>query len=109
MKRITTTLLFLTALSATPAMAETVTERNLHSWGYVQQVGNPPAAEAPVMERHEPHAYYHHEASHHEGKHHEGKHHGEGKHHHGKHHGEGKKAHHHHHHHHGAGKEKTTE
>ncbi len=89
MKRITTTLLFLTALS-TPAMAESPVERSYHSWDYVQQVANPPTqAEAPVTEQHhESRPMYHHEPSHHEGKHHH-KHHA-GKAHHGKHH-------HHHH------------
>ena len=93
MKRITATVILLTAISA-PALAETPTQRELHSWDYVQQVAtsSQAPAEAPAVEqRHEQHQYYHHEAGH-EGKKHHGKHH-EGKKHHG-----GKKHHHHHHH-----------
>lgn len=89
MKRITATLFVFTALTAlsTAAMAETPTQRNLHSWDYVQQVAYPPAAaEAPASEHHEARPYYHHEEK-------------GGKHHH-KHHHDGKKAGHAHHHHH---------
>lgn len=93
MKRITATLLVFSALTA-PALAETPTDRDMHSWGYVQQVANPPVqAEAPVAEHHEGH-YYHHEAESGKGAHHHGKHHHDGAKH------EGKHAGHHHHHHH---------
>jgi len=115
MKRITASLLFLTALSAPGLVsAETPVERQMHSWDYVQSVANPPAPqEAPAMERHEQRPYYHHEAESHHGKHHHGEgkhHHGEGKHHHGKHHhGEGKHhAGHHGHHHKGAENKDTS-
>ena len=86
MKRITATLLVISALS-TPALAETPTQRNMHSWDYVQSVANPPAPSEAPMERHESHPYYHHEPKHMEGKHHMKKHEKHmGKKHHGKHH-----------------------
>jgi len=83
MKRMTATVLFLTAISA-PALAVSPAQRDMHSWDYVQQTANSALApaEAPMAEHHEQRPYYHHEAGH-KGKHHHGKqHHHDGKKHH---------------------------